>query len=1107
MSFNSSRSANSGKQSKRSAASNQSSSGDGGGKKRKENQKTLGMAWGANSRSSSRSSFRSAPFSDFGSYMEVKNRKLQDQFAAEACNTTSKDGDAGKPIFQGVAIFVDGFTIPSSQELRLYMLKHGGRFENYFSRHRVTHIICSNLPDSKIKNLRAFSGGLPVVKPTWVLDSVAADKLLSWVPYQIDQLTSASRNQPKLSAFFTSKNSPANVDENSGHEANCYDVPEIEESTSKSCLPNVGSTSESRELKQTIVKCDEGDGLAPVNYPEGMPVLYTGKPAESGSAACNICTEIVSDSLEKTDNISTEIVSDSLEKTDEPEKLSSGSCPIESKTLEGSPSMSTEPSKYGHSTLEDPNFVENYFKSSRLHFIGAWRTRYRKHFQSLPNGTKSKNSNPISSTIPKKTVVIHVDMDSFFVSVVIRKLPELRDKPVAICHSDNPRGTAEISSANYPARDFGIRAGIFVRDAKGLCPHLVILPYNFEEYQEVADQFYNILHKHCNNVQAVSCDEAFLEVPYMADNDPEVLASVIRQEIWETTGCTASAGIGSNMLMARLATKTAKPNGQCHIRPEVVDDYLLKLPIKSLPGIGHVLEEKLKKQHIKTCGQLRAISKETLQRDFGTKTGEMLWNYSRGVDNRLVGNFQESKSVGAEINWGVRFRDLKDTWHFLEDLCREVSLRLQGCGMCGRTFTLKLKKRKKDAMEPAKFMGHGDCENLSHSTTVPVATDDVEIMQRIIKQLFGLFSVDVQEIRGVGFQVSKLESGDIIGRGNERNSLHSWLTTASTMPTKKNDDNSNQTGVRTGLSEHQSVINLFNGEDRRNQVPQLPPLSLVDMEVIENLPQDILTEMDKMYNGRLFDFIAKKRGVEGRSAPLSHMMCGNEGLVIHAAQQDSNHTVSESRSSIVAPNVPISDFLPISLSQVDPLVLQELPEDVRVDILKALPGHRASSSAANAALPPIRDHRDITSLSDADDDRPSTFEDMLPNENMWKGNPPRWVEKFRCSQCPILRKVSELHGTGPTFILSLVLQKLISRCQQFEAHSCEGLDEGISDFSDLLRHYIDLKIEKDLEEIHICFRLLKRCASNSDVFQQIYDTSIPYLQVSVVEKYGGNLQI
>ncbi|MCH99763.1 DNA repair protein REV1, partial [Trifolium medium] len=113
-----------------------------------------------------------------------------------------------------------------------------------------------------------------------------------------------------------------------------------------------------------------------------------------------------------------------------------------------------------------------------------------------------------------------------------------------------------------------IRAGMFVRDAKALCPHLVIFPYNFEAYEEVADQFYSILHRHCNKVQAVSCDEAFLDVTHSKVEDPELLASSIRKEIYETTGCTASAGIAGNMLIARIATRTAKPNGQYHITPE-----------------------------------------------------------------------------------------------------------------------------------------------------------------------------------------------------------------------------------------------------------------------------------------------------------------------------------------------------------------------------------------------------------------------------------------------------------------------------------------------------------------------------------------------------------
>ncbi|CAL9073979.1 unnamed protein product [Musa textilis] len=138
--------------------------------------------------------------------MAIKNRKLREQFDAGASSP-------GKGIFSGISIFVDGFTVPPSQELRVFMLRHGGRYENYFSRRSVTHIISSHLPDNKMRNFRAFSRGLPVVRPAWVVDSVVANKLLSWVPYQLNELENGTYKQQKLSSFFVPKRTscPKNV--------------------------------------------------------------------------------------------------------------------------------------------------------------------------------------------------------------------------------------------------------------------------------------------------------------------------------------------------------------------------------------------------------------------------------------------------------------------------------------------------------------------------------------------------------------------------------------------------------------------------------------------------------------------------------------------------------------------------------------------------------------------------------------------------------------------------------------------------------------------------------------------------------------------------------
>ncbi|KAK7308091.1 hypothetical protein VNO77_41686 [Canavalia gladiata] len=1057
-------------------------------KKTTTNQKTLGVAWGSNSLSSSRKS----AFSDFSSYMTEKNRKLHNQFDAEASTSSFGDSSSGKPIFSGVSIFVDGFTVPSSQELRSYMLKYGGRFENYFSRHRVTHIICSNLPDSKVKNLRAFSAGLPVVKPTWILDSVAAYRLLSWVPYQLDQLPS---NQPKLSAFFTLKSSK--MSEDAFTNAHFHVESDMEDSSTR-----VGqSDSEDKQSSKVgeIVQLSgqvstESDDVVPENTNAIMIEELTGIRVkcdeEEHAGGSNAATK-------EERNVEGEL------EPNHQECSTSMSLPCTGdQNIKEFPSSSTSrSSKQCHSTLEDPNFVENYFKSSRLHFIGTWRNRYRKRFSILSTGFNNENSNSNASDISRSSVIIHVDMDCFFVSVVIRNHPELLDQPVAVSHSNNSNGTAEISSANYPARTYGIRAGMFVRDAKALCPHLVIFPYNFEAYEEVADQFYSILHRHCNRVQAVSCDEAFLDVTDSEVKDPALLASSIREEIYKTTGCTASAGIAGNMLMARIATRIAKPNGQYYITTEGVEDHLCQLPINALPGIGYVLQEKLKKQNIHTCGQLRLISKASLQKEYGIKTGEMLWNYSRGIDGRLVGVFQETKSIGADVNWGVRFKDIKDCENFLINLCKEVSMRLQCCGMQGRTFTLKIKKKRKDADEPAKYMGCGDCENLSHSVTIPLATDDVEVLQRIVRQLFGCFHIDVKEIRGVGLQVSRLESAETSKQGAAKYNLKSWLTSGSaSMENQKHPMDHDKQHNMDGTSSHgcrdlqgssvQMDNKIPNNQASTDPISTPPPLCNLDVEVIQNLPPEVFSELNAIYGGKLIDYIANGKGTsEGSRTPgNSFLEQDKEEELLYTELITQNKLLSENKHEVErgeavsgsehGPSFEVThhsslekdDFLPSSLSQVDGSVFQQLPEDLKAVIIEQLPAHRTPEICSNVdGVPPSENHHVLLGVETCENYPGSSYLD-----NLWDGNPPNWAGKFKVSSCLILKKLAEMYcKSGLTSTLSSALHQITSEFYELNL-SHQISDETVNIMCELLKQYIKVKIERDIEEIYICFRLLKR---------------------------------
>ncbi|KAL1317094.1 DNA repair protein REV1 isoform X3 [Arachis ipaensis] len=1079
------------------------------------NQKTLGVAWGSKSLSASSCSSRKSPFSDFSSYMAHKNCKLQNQFDSEASASAAR-----KPIFSGVSIFVDGFTVPSSQELRGYMLKYDGRFENYFSRHCVTHIICSNLPDSKVKNIRAFSAGLPVVKPTWILDSIAANRLLSWVPYQLEQVAS---NQPKLSAFFTLKSSK--MSEDTFTNALCQVEPDVQDS-----FPRVGQLKERHpsEVGEMVEVCRQISNESNDISSKKTDVFMMEEPIGE-RVICDEEKLAEANSSETNNERNTE---GELDPTyQEPSTSFSIPCSDNQNVHQFPSSEATGSSKQCHSTLTDPNFVENYFKNSRLHFIGTWRQRYRKRFPTLSTGLNNGISNSNKSDI--KSVILHVDMDCFFVSVVIRNKPALFDKPVAVCHSNNSKGTSEISSANYPARSYGIRAGMFVRDAKALCPHLVTFPYNFEAYEEVADQFYSILHRHCNKVQAVSCDEAFLDFTDAMVEDPELLASSIRKEIYETTRCTASAGIGGNMLMARIATRTAKPNGQCYITPERVDDHLNQLPVDALPGIGYVLQEKLKKQSVNTCGQLRMISKNSLQKEYGMKTGEMLWNYSRGIDYRSVGIIQECKSIGADVNWGVRFRDMKDCEHFLINLCKEVSLRLQCCGVQGRTFTLKIKKRRKDADEPAKFMGCGDCENLSHSVTIPLATENVEILQRIVKQLLGCFYIDVKEIRGIGLHVSRLENADTSKQ--EKYTLKSWLTSGSASVEKQkyhmghnkhNSDCANCASshgcIHSQGSSFQIDNKILNIHVSGDPISTPPPLCQLDVEVIRNLPSEVFSELNEIYGGKLIDFIAKGKGKCESSSSLGNSLeddaatCKEEDLP-YSDPIPLNQIFSENKAmqhervlgsghgscSQVTHNSNIErdDLLPSSLSQIDASVLQQIPEDLKAVILEHLPAHRAQDFCSTPAICPGRINQDSVGV-DTSKNCPGTVNHAL-NDSLWAGNLPSWMDKFKDSSC--LRKLGEIyHRSGFNSQLSSVLPQFLSEFHHLDLTQ-EIYDETVNIMCELLKQYVKVKIERDIEEIYICFRLLKRFAVKSQFFSRVYNDIFPFLQAAVDDNYGGSL--
>lgn len=206
------------------------------------------------------------------------------------------------------------------------------------------------------------------------------------------------------------------------------------------------------------------------------------------------------------------------------------------------------------------------------------------------------------------------------------------------------------------------------------------------------------------NIEAVSCDEMFVDITDILTEtgaSVEQWATYIRNSISEKTKCPCSTGFGSNRLQARMATKKAKPNGQFHLsKSEDVKKYMSNINVKDLPRIGRSISLKLNTMQVQTCGDLQSYTLGQLQSIFGAKFGENLYNHCRGIDEKPLVYEHERKSVSAEVNYGIRFKDKTELENFLVQLCQEVHSRLESVKMKGKCITLKLMVREISGMLP-----------------------------------------------------------------------------------------------------------------------------------------------------------------------------------------------------------------------------------------------------------------------------------------------------------------------------------------------------------------------------------------------------------------------
>lgn len=237
-------------------------------------------------------------------------------------------------------------------------------------------------------------------------------------------------------------------------------------------------------------------------------------------------------------------------------------------------------------------------------------------------------------------IILQIDLDSFYASVEILRRPELKGKPVVVCvFSGRTDDSGAVATANYLARELGIRAGMPISMAKERGKDkAVFLPTDLAYYREVSDRVMEIIRSYSDVFEQRSIDEAYLDLAGIANTfeEAEEIAKEIKKDILESEGLTCSIGIGPNKLVAKMASKAKKPDGLTIVKPEEVKGFLWPLPASKLFGVGPKSLEVFQKLGIKTIGDLAACDMKKLVEEFGENRGKEFHEHANGIDEGPV---------------------------------------------------------------------------------------------------------------------------------------------------------------------------------------------------------------------------------------------------------------------------------------------------------------------------------------------------------------------------------------------------------------------------------------------------------------------------------------
>ena len=319
--------------------------------------------------------------------------------------------------------------------------------------------------------------------------------------------------------------------------------------------------------------------------------------------------------------------------------------------------------------------------------------------------------------------IVHLDLDAFYAAVEMLQNPDLKGKPILVGGRPERRGV--VATASYAAREYGIHSAMPMSQAVRLCPHAVVLPPRFDIYRRYSQRVMAILQEKSTLLEKVSIDEAYLDLTEEVHNGDRShprervpvppweraveIALCLQEQVRDELGLSASLGVATNKLVAKVASDRDKPGGLTVVRPGDEAAFLAPLPVRVIWGVGPVTAEKLSQIGVTTVGDLARLSERALEARFGSH-GVSMARRARGIDPRPVCTEHQRKSVSRETTFSQDLKAWEDLKRHMWRLSQSVAERLERAGLAAGTIAIKLRYQNFDT--------------LSRQMSLDVPTDD-----------------------------------------------------------------------------------------------------------------------------------------------------------------------------------------------------------------------------------------------------------------------------------------------------------------------------------------------------------------------------------------------